>query len=245
MVCDMLALAQQMPSIPVERAIDLQPLAEARQAILADRPGWPAVLLKAYGRVSTAVPELRRAYVMLPWPRLWESPQTTATIAVERQLDGEAAVLFARISEPGDRPLAELQQRVRRYAETPIDEIRAFRKQLRMLRCPSIVRQRLLWLGLNWPRWRTQSFGTFGLSVYSSLGAESLHPISPLTTTMTYGVIRPGERTPVRIVYDHRVMDGSTVARALSLLEAELHGTVLAELRQMAIEQRGLRLFAA
>jgi hypothetical protein len=85
-------------------------------------------------------------------------------------------------------------------------------------------------------RQRPRYFGTFGISVYSGLGAESLHPISPLTTTMNYGVIAPDGAVDVRIVYDHRVLDGSTVARALVALEAELNGPVLAELRGMAAQ---------
>ena len=72
--------------------------------------------------------------------------------------------------------------------------------------------------------------GTFGLSVYSSHGAESLHPLSPLTTTLNYGVIREDGTVPVRIVYDHRVMDGATVARALALLEQTLNQDIRAEL---------------
>ncbi len=96
----------------------------------------------------------------------------------------------------------------------------------------------LLWVGLNTARARFVQFGTFGLSVYSSLGAESLHPIGPLTTTLTYGVIDPDGGVTVRLVYDHRVMDGATVARALARLEAELTGPILAELRGMAPRER-------
>ncbi len=47
--------------------------------------------------------------------------------------------------------------------------------------------------------------GTFGVSVYSGLGARSLHPISPLTTTLNYGTIGKDGDVSVRIVYDHRV----------------------------------------
>jgi pyruvate/2-oxoglutarate dehydrogenase complex dihydrolipoamide acyltransferase (E2) component len=99
---------------------------------------------------------------------------------------------------------------------------------------PWPVRRALLWLGLNLPRIRARQIGTFGLSVYSSLGAESLHPISPQTTTFTYGVIEPDGTVWVRLVYDHRVFDGSTAARALGKLEAALNGPILAELRGMA-----------
>ena len=81
-------------------------------------------------------------------------------------------------------------------------------------------------------------FGTFALSVYSSLGAESLHPLSPLTTTLTYGPIGRDGRADVRLVYDHRVLDGATVARALARLEAALTGPVLGELREAAPARR-------
>jgi pyruvate/2-oxoglutarate dehydrogenase complex dihydrolipoamide acyltransferase (E2) component len=73
--------------------------------------------------------------------------------------------------------------------------------------------------------------GTFGLSVYSGLGAESLHPLSPLTTTLNYGVISARGAVTVRVTYDHRVMDGTTVARALARLETVLNEDLCKELR--------------
>jgi hypothetical protein len=39
---------------------------------------------------------------------------------------------------------------------------------------------------------------------------------------------------PVRIVYDHRVMDGATVARALGLLEDVLNTEICQELAGLA-----------
>jgi pyruvate/2-oxoglutarate dehydrogenase complex dihydrolipoamide acyltransferase (E2) component len=73
--------------------------------------------------------------------------------------------------------------------------------------------------------------GTFGVSVYSALGAESLHPLSPLTTAFNYGVIQPDGHVDVRIIYDHRVIDGATVARALLDLEKVLNQDILRELQ--------------
>ena len=61
---------------------------------------------------------------------------------------------------------------------------------------------------------------------YSSLGAESLHPIAPCTTVLTYGVIDKNGQVPVRLIYDHRVMDGATVARVLNHLDAEMNGSI-------------------
>ena len=42
------------------------------------------------------------------------------------------------------------------------------------------------------------------------------HPLSVLTTTLNYGVIAADGTVDVRLIYDHRVMDGSSVARALA-----------------------------
>ena len=95
-----------------------------------------------------------------------------------------------------------------------------------------------MWLGLNLPRSRPNQFGTFGLTVYSSLGAESLHPLSALTTTLTYGVIQPDGSVNVRLVYDHRVTDGAVIARALARLEEELNGAICAELHAMRTDHR-------
>jgi pyruvate/2-oxoglutarate dehydrogenase complex dihydrolipoamide acyltransferase (E2) component len=54
-----------------------------------------------------------------------------------------------------------------------------------------------------------------------------------LTTTINYGPIEPDGSVDVRIVYDHRVLDGGTVARALDHLERILGCEILAELRYL------------
>jgi hypothetical protein len=65
------------------------------------------------------------------------------------------------------------------------------------------------------------------------LGASSLHPLSPLTTALNYGVIGADGGVDVRLIYDHRVMDGATVARALQDLERVLNCEIVAELRYL------------
>lgn len=234
---DLLRLAARVPTVPVQRRMMLAEVVAARNAA-ADRPGWPAVFLKAYALVAREVPALRRAYVRLPWPHLCEYPKSVASIAVEREYGGEPCVFFGRVTDPARVPLAELNSRVREYAEAPIESLRPFRNLLRLARVPWPLRRVLLWLGLNLTRTRPNQFGTFGLSVYSSLGAESLHPLSPLTTTLNYGVIAPDGTVPVRVVYDHRVLDGAAVARVLARLEEVLRGEIVAELRTMAADTR-------
>jgi hypothetical protein len=75
--------------------------------------------------------------------------------------------------------------------------------------------------------------GTYGVTSYAGLGAASLHPLSPLTSTLSYGVIGPDGAVDVRVVYDHRVLDGATVARALADLERVLNHEIVAELRYL------------
>ena len=54
--------------------------------------------------------------------------------------------------------------------------------------------------------------------------------MSPLTTTLTFGPIDDAGDVCVKIIYDHRVLDGAYVARRLQDLEDALHGPVLEEL---------------
>ena len=81
--------------------------------------------------------------------------------------------------------------------------------------------------------WPTQA-KTPGLSSYSALGAQSLHPLSPLATTLNYGPIGADGKLVVCVVYDHRVMDGATVARALAAVEDVFNEELPRELRELA-----------
>jgi hypothetical protein len=228
--CDLLRAAASVPTVPVQRRMKLAEVVAARFEH-PQRPSWPAIFAKAYAKVSQAFPELRRAYVKVPWPHLYEYPTPVASVAVEREFAGERGVFIGRIKDPAALTLPELDRQIRALRETPILERKDFRRVLALTKVPWPLRGWLWWIGLNIGRQRGNYFGTFALTVYSSLGAESLHPLTPMTTTLNYGVIDANGEVDVRIIYDHRVMDGSTVARALERLEAELKGDILHELR--------------
>ena len=91
-----------------------------------------------------------------------------------------------------------------------------------------------MWLGLNIARERARRFGTFQLSVYSGLGAESFNPLTPLTTLLNWGPIDEDGCVDVRILYDHRVMDGANVARALERFERILNSEVADEVNGLS-----------
>jgi hypothetical protein len=232
-ICDYLHFARQIPSVPVQRRMHLADVVAARAAA-GPRPSWCAIFTKAYAFVTAAHPQLRRAYLAFPWPHLYEHPVNVASVAVERKWGDEEAVFFAQLRQPEALALTEIDARLRQTKDGPLEAVGGLRRQLRTAGLPRPLRRALWWVGLNcWGRKRAHFFGTYGVSVYAGLGAASLHPLSVLTSTLTYGVIEPDGVLDVRIIYDHRVMDGSTVARALADLEGVLRREVLAELRYL------------
>jgi hypothetical protein len=222
-VGDLLHFAQKVPTVPVQRRMTISALVAARTQA-NPRPSWCALFTKAYAMVAAQRPELRRAYLSFPWPHLYEHPVSIASVAVERRLGDEHAVFFTQIRDPEEHTPDQLDDHLKDCKERPIESIGTFRRALRWSRFPRPVRRLLWWIGLNVSGYRrARNLGTFGVSVYSSLGAEALHPLSPLTTTLNYGVIGEDGTVDVRIIYDHRVMDGSNIARALADLEEVLN----------------------
>jgi hypothetical protein len=98
------------------------------------------------------------------------------------------------------------------------------------------------WLGLNSSgRRRARHLGTFGISVVASLGASGLHLLSPLTIALNYGVLADDGSLDVRLTYDHRVLDGGPVARALGEIETVLNTQIRAELEELAARRPARR----
>jgi hypothetical protein len=230
LVGDVLHFARQIPSVPVQRRMDLGPLVLARQACPA-RPSWVALFAKAYALVAAEDPRLRRSYLTFPYQRLYEHAESVATISVERIYEGEEAIFFARLRAPDRQSLASLDAHLSHYKNAPIEEVRPFQQALRFTRLPRPLRRFAWWLALHvLGSRREKHFGTFGISVYSSIGVDSLHPIAPMTTLLNYGRIAADGQVDVRIVYDHRVLDGSVIGRTLLRLEEVLRGPMVAEL---------------
>jgi hypothetical protein len=234
LIGDLLHFARAVPTVPVQRRMNVADLVEIRVRA-PQRISWCAIFTKAFARTAVQMPELRRAYLSFPWARLYEHPCSVATVTVERFYQGENATFFAHLTSPETKTLLALDTKLRQYKIDPIESVAYYRRSLAIGRLPGWLRRPGWWYLLNgYGPWRALVAGTFGVSVYSGLGAESLHPLSPLTTTLNYGVVEGDGSVPVRITYDHRVMDGPTVARALALLEDVLHQEVLPELRDGA-----------
>jgi len=225
---DLLELSRALPLVPFERHMNLARVAEARRHAGV---GWCALFVKAMGMVSQRRPELRRALLPWPWPRLYEHGASAAMIAVEREWHGELGVFFGQIDEPENRPLVEIEALLRELKTAPVESVREFRRLFRVARLPRLMR-RLAWRYAHrvcGPT-RVKYFGTFGVSVTAGEGATALSLVSPSTSTLHYGIIAPDGGIDVRLTFDHRVLDGAPVARALMELEETLCGEVLSEL---------------
>ncbi|MGV3605741.1 MAG: hypothetical protein ACO1RA_04975 [Planctomycetaceae bacterium] len=233
-VCDLLSFAKQVPSIAMQKKMQLGELVEAR-ARRSSRISWCAIFLKAYATVAAARPELRRAYLSFPWGRLYEHPENVASFSLEREYEGENAVFFARVPRPEEMSLVALDKLVRRHKQAKVESVTSYRQALLLSRLPLPLRRFIWWLGLCTDgMYRAHFFGTFAISVVASFGAASLKILSPLTTTLNYGTFEPDGSIDVRLTYDHRVMDGATVARAMGHLDKVLRTQILEELQTLA-----------
>ena len=229
---DLVHFAQRIPSAPVSRTMDLSALAGPRTRH-GSRPSWACIFMKAYALVGAANPPLRRSYLEFPWPRLYEHPWMNCALAIERSYRGEDGVFVGLFRAPEQQTLAQIQKSVEWYKNETLEKVGFYRMALRFSQAPTPIRRLFWWSTLNVSGYkRCKRFGTFGLSSYGALGAEQVHPISPLTTTLTYGPIDPAtQHVVVKLIYDHRVLDGAYIARRLRDIEDTLNGPILDELR--------------
>jgi pyruvate/2-oxoglutarate dehydrogenase complex dihydrolipoamide acyltransferase (E2) component len=238
LVIDLLHFGAAIPTVPVQRRMAIAPVVAAR-ATCRQKPRWTAIFAKAYALTAREFPALRRVYVKIPWPHLYEYAESHAYIVVERDYEGEPCLFSTVIEDTATRSFKEIGNALKRAWTAPIETIGEFGLELKLARFPRPLRRLLMWLVLNVGAWRANFYGTFGLSVYSALEAESLHPIMPMTGSLNYGLIAEDGSVTVRIIYDHRVLDGATVARALARLEQILNTAILEELKSLPQARAG------
>ena len=199
---------------------------------------WPVVFAKGFDLVAQAVPQLRRIYVKLPWPHLYELPKSVASIIIERDWPEHApvekALFLGRLKDPASADLAVLAATMRRHKTDPIDRIADFRRILMLAGLPLPLRRLGIWLALNLGRQVPNYFGTFAISPLGSHGAAIIDTIPVWTSFLNYGPIAADGGVDIYLSVDHRVMDGGHAARAVTALEGALNGPILAELQALA-----------
>lgn len=233
---DVLHYHRQVPTCAHDRLCDVSRLAGLRTR-LPRRISWTLLFLKAFGLVAARRPVLRQTFLRWPWRHVYQHPHTVAMLATERQFRGEPWLFWSRFASPECRPLEQLQASLERYQHQPVE--RVFRRQLQLSLLPTPLRRLFWWWTLNVSGdKRARRTGTMFLTTLAAQGAEIQHPPAFLTANMTYGPLDDAGRSRVTIAYDHRLMDGSTVAACLAELEATLNGPIAAELEEIIGSQR-------
>jgi hypothetical protein len=235
LVLDGLEFAREVPLFAVERQFDLQEVAALRTR-QRRRIGWTTLFLKAYAVVAQEIAPLRQALVRWPWPHLIESSASVGMVAISREYLGEERICWGRFDDPAGQSLAALQQRLDRYVQQPVDEV--FKQQIRLSRCPTLLRRLLLWWNLKVAgRKRAARVGTFSLSTLAGQGVLNRSHPTFLTSSLSFGPLDRQGRALVTLLCDHRVIDGTTAARALNELEGVLCGQLAQELAASLLKQ--------
>lgn len=233
MVAEIMHHARQVPSLPVRKSMSLEDLVEARHDAGPLAPSWTALFMKAYGLAGLKHPELRRAWIAYPLPRLYEHPQTECGVMIERMHRCDNIVLGAKIRGPEHKSLTKIDRKLYEFKNAPVEKIRFFRQWLRVGGWPLPARRFAMWHTLHFSGLlRTKRMGTCVVSSLGSLGVDQLHTLAPLTTYLSFGAIGDDGVTDVHLVYDHRVMDGRTAARCLNTLETVLVRDMVRELHE-------------
>ena len=196
------------------------------------------MFIKAFAIVAQRQPLLRQSFMTCPWARFYEHPYSIATFNISRKVGDEEVVLQAQIRKPENRSLGEIDAIVRRYQETPVEEIKSYRR-VRSVSClPTAIRRSLMWMTFNLiGRRRCHNFGTFAISSVADRGAGILNMTPLLTSTLHYGLFDEKGNLDVRYAFDHRVLDGAPAAEALAALEDALLGEILDEVKALGCAQ--------
>jgi hypothetical protein len=159
LICDLLHFASKVPTVPVQRSMQLDELAQARDLIADHWPGgspkprWPALFLKAFALTASEMPALRQALIRWPWERMYEHPHSVVSVAISKPSKESAQgeeVLFGHIHHPETLTLGEIETRLRQFKERPAKEFGVMRRAMRIARLPRFLR-RLLCAGLVGP----------------------------------------------------------------------------------------------
>jgi hypothetical protein len=231
---DLMAAASATPVAGGERVLRVSAAAGVRRS-MADPPGWTAVILKAYALVATRRPELRQMYLPVPWPHIYEHPCSVATVVVEREWCGEPGVFLDQIVAPETKPLMEIDRMIRGLRRNPIESVGGYRRLIRLSRLPRLLRRSIWWCGLRCSGYvHARYFGTFALNALTLPRSMLLQSATPITVALTHLPLDASDRIRLFGVFDHRVLDGMRLLRAVGEVEAAINDEIVTELRSLA-----------
>jgi hypothetical protein len=231
---DLVAASMSVPVMAAERTLRVGDAAAMRRRI-AGPPGWSAIIVKACALASARRPELRRVYLTFPWPHLYEHPISVATVVMERVWRGETCLFFDQIIAPESKPIMAIDAAIAGLRRNPIESIGGYRRLIRISRLPIFVRRPLWWAGLRGSGYlHARYFGTFSINTIGLPRTRVGQTTTPITLSLTHMPLEPPGLINISAAFDHRVVDGMAIGRALGEMEAIINDELVAELRELA-----------
>ncbi len=226
---DVLHYSRKVPLCPHDRVMNLGELGQLRR-LLPERISFATLFVKAYGLMAIESPAFRQLFFRWPAANVYEHGETVLMMAIAREFRGEPWLFWGRFIRPETRSVLELQRQLERYQTE--DPRRVFKQQCQLSAFPTPIRRSIWWWNLNTSgRNRARRTGTAFLSTLAGRGVEIPCPPSFQTGCISYGPCDEKGRARVSIAYDHRLMDGATVASAFEQLELILNKVIADELR--------------
>lgn len=231
---DILAASRTVPVIAAERTIRVSSAVAARRR-MAGPPGWGALILKAYALAAVERRELRWIYLTLPRPHIYEHPCSIVTVVMEREWRGETCLFFDQIIAPETKPIIEIDATIGGLRRNRIESIGGYRRLIRFSKLPVFLRRPAWWVGLRCSGYlHARYFGTFSVNTIGLPRAGVVQTTTPLTLSITHMPLEPPGQIRICAAFDHRVIDGMVVGRALGEVEAIINDRLVPELRDLA-----------
>src|SRR5579883_716438 len=130
------------------------------------------------------VPELRRAYLPFPWPRLYEHPHSVALPTLNRKWNDEYATIACPLLYPERKPLLEIQAKLNALQNDPFEKHGTLRRLVRNTRFPRPIRRALWATGLYVSGgFRARTFGTFAINTVAGFRSRMLQFVTRMALT--------------------------------------------------------------
>jgi len=234
-ISDLVYYSSKIPLCTIEKNILLPELENLRQGREV-RIGWASIFTKAMGIASIQFPELRRAWIPFPYAHIYEHPIPIGSIAVQRNIEGHESVLFGMVQEPNNTDLGEITQSLTDFKNAPLDDLKLFKRIRRNSKLPWPIRSIIWNYGLHFSGYcKAKNLGTFGISSVAKYQANTMNLLSPLTSALNYSTIQNNNECLIRMTFDHRILDGGTVAQILGFLEETINQPIRNEILESSL----------
>jgi hypothetical protein len=237
LVDDITQIARKIPSAGICGDFELGKVDQLRRQT---RPklSWNVIYLKAYALVAERIAPLNQLYVGFPWPHLYQHGSIVCMMTVNRQHAGEDRLFFARFNNPQHDSLTMLQQKYDSFRQTPVEEIRQFRHQIRFSKAPWLLRKLGWWVLFNlWPSKRASHVGTIGMSFSGYRGIYGNQHLGPMTSILGIDPFPKKGSAHLVFTFDHRVVDGLPAATTLHQIYQTVENEIWLEMQSMVRAQ--------